>query len=189
MRIANAFARGPDGEPRKIPRVRLVRARTGALFEREELVEPLQEEGTRQVVGGSGGHKAESKAVVASEWPTEGVPWERRRLRDRACGPAPPRDGDLFGERQSGMPTFKVADPLRDEELSEVARAGAERLLAEDATLSWPEHRRMQETLRRQLWEGAGVVSGGVRGQVSGADWLRLIATAAAASGRVLLQR
>ncbi len=87
------------------------------------------------------------------------------------------------------MPTFKVADPLRDEELSEVARAGAERLLAEDATLSWPEHRRMQETLRRQLWEGAGVVSGGVRGQVSGADWLRLIATAAAASGRVLLQR
>ena len=106
-----------------------------------------------------------------------------------AGAPAPPRDGDLFGERQSGMPTFKVADPLRDEEQSEVARAGVERLLAEDATLWWPEHRRMQETLRRQLWEGAGVVSGGVRGQVSVADWLRLIATAAAASGRVLLQR
>ena len=27
--------------------------------------------------------------------------------------------GDLFGERQSGVPTFRVADPLRDEALSE----------------------------------------------------------------------
>ncbi|MBL8997466.1 MAG: ATP-dependent DNA helicase RecG [Gemmatimonadetes bacterium] len=58
--------------------------------------------------------------------------------------------GDLFGERQSGVPTFKVADPLRDTELSDLARAAAERLLAEDPTLGRPEHRRMQETLRRQ---------------------------------------
>ncbi|MDH5234083.1 MAG: ATP-dependent DNA helicase RecG [Gemmatimonadota bacterium] len=58
--------------------------------------------------------------------------------------------GDLFGERQSGVPTFKVADPLRDEELSEVARAGAERLLAEDPTLSRPAHQAMQQVLRRQ---------------------------------------
>lgn len=58
--------------------------------------------------------------------------------------------GDLFGERQSGVPTFKVADPLRDTELSDLARAAAERLLAEDPTLGRPEHKRMQETLRRQ---------------------------------------
>jgi ATP-dependent DNA helicase RecG len=58
--------------------------------------------------------------------------------------------GDLFGERQSGVPTFRVADPLRDEELSEVARAGAERILAEDPTLAKPANKRMQETLRRQ---------------------------------------
>lgn len=57
--------------------------------------------------------------------------------------------GDLFGERQSGVPTFKVADPLRDEELSELARAGAERLLAEDPELKAPVHRKLQETLRR----------------------------------------
>ena len=57
--------------------------------------------------------------------------------------------GDLFGERQSGVPTFRVADPLKDEELSEVARVGAERVLAEDPDLSKPAHRRMQEMLRR----------------------------------------
>jgi ATP-dependent DNA helicase RecG len=58
--------------------------------------------------------------------------------------------GDLFGERQSGVPTFKVADPLRDEELSDVARQGAERLLAEDPDLSRKEHKAMHDTLLRQ---------------------------------------
>ena len=43
--------------------------------------------------------------------------------------------GDLFGERQSGVPTFKVADPLRDEALGERAREAAERLLADDPEL------------------------------------------------------
>jgi ATP-dependent DNA helicase RecG len=57
--------------------------------------------------------------------------------------------GDLFGERQSGVPTFRVADPLRDEALSEVARGIAERLLAEDPLLALPAHRRMGEMLRR----------------------------------------
>jgi ATP-dependent DNA helicase RecG len=58
--------------------------------------------------------------------------------------------GDLFGERQSGVPMFKVADPLRDEQLSDVARAGAERLLARDPALKRPEHAGLHETLRRQ---------------------------------------
>ncbi|HEY2025893.1 MAG TPA: ATP-dependent DNA helicase RecG [Gemmatimonadaceae bacterium] len=44
--------------------------------------------------------------------------------------------GDLFGERQSGVPTFKVADPLRDEALGERAREAAEKLLARDPELS-----------------------------------------------------
>jgi ATP-dependent DNA helicase RecG len=43
--------------------------------------------------------------------------------------------GDLFGERQSGVPTFRVADPLRDELLNEQARRAADRLLAEDPEL------------------------------------------------------
>lgn len=58
--------------------------------------------------------------------------------------------GDLFGERQSGVPMFKVADPLRDEELGEVARQGAMALLAADPELRKPEHQGMQEVLRRQ---------------------------------------
>lgn len=58
--------------------------------------------------------------------------------------------GDLFGERQSGVPTFKVADPLRDAELSDAAREGAERLLEMDPELKRPEHKRMQDVLRRQ---------------------------------------
>jgi len=57
--------------------------------------------------------------------------------------------GDLFGERQSGVPTFKVADPLRDEALGERARLAAERLLAHDPDLGAPE----QAGLRRVLGE------------------------------------
>jgi ATP-dependent DNA helicase RecG len=48
--------------------------------------------------------------------------------------------GDLFGERQSGVPTFRVADPLRDEELSARAREAAEQLLADDPELRHGEH-------------------------------------------------
>jgi ATP-dependent DNA helicase RecG len=57
--------------------------------------------------------------------------------------------GDLFGERQSGVPTFRVADPLRDEELGERARYAAEQLLARDPELTRPEH----AGLRRQMGE------------------------------------
>ena len=58
--------------------------------------------------------------------------------------------GDLFGERQSGVPMFKIADPLRDEALSDVARGCAINLLERDPDLRRPEHAGMQETLRRQ---------------------------------------
>jgi ATP-dependent DNA helicase RecG len=57
--------------------------------------------------------------------------------------------GDLFGERQSGVPAFKVADPLRDEELGERARDAAERILERDPDLDRPEH----ASLRRILGE------------------------------------
>ena len=57
--------------------------------------------------------------------------------------------GDLFGERQSGVPTFKVADPLRDEALGERARAAAESLLARDPDLADAS----QAGLRRVLGE------------------------------------
>ena len=48
--------------------------------------------------------------------------------------------GDLFGERQSGVPTFRIADPLRDEALNDRARAAAGALLARDPGLDLPDH-------------------------------------------------
>jgi ATP-dependent DNA helicase RecG len=57
--------------------------------------------------------------------------------------------GDLFGERQSGVPTFRIADPVRDEELNERARAAASSLLSGDPGLERAEH----AALRRVLGE------------------------------------
>ena len=57
--------------------------------------------------------------------------------------------GDLFGERQHGLPAFRVADPLRDEELNSIARVAADRLLGEDPELLLAEH----APLRRVLGE------------------------------------
>jgi ATP-dependent DNA helicase RecG len=55
--------------------------------------------------------------------------------------------GDLFGERQSGLPTFRVADPLRDEALNEAAREAAEGLLARDPELDQPRHTGLRRVL------------------------------------------
>jgi ATP-dependent DNA helicase RecG len=55
--------------------------------------------------------------------------------------------GDLFGERQSGVPTFRVADPLRDELLNEQARTAADRLLATDPELERPENAPMRRVM------------------------------------------
>lgn len=55
--------------------------------------------------------------------------------------------GDLFGERQSGVPTFRIADPVRDEVLNERARAAAESLLSGDAGLDAPANARLRRVL------------------------------------------
>jgi ATP-dependent DNA helicase RecG len=45
--------------------------------------------------------------------------------------------GDLFGERQSGVPTFRIADPIgRDADLNETARELAAQVLERDPDLS-----------------------------------------------------
>ena len=55
--------------------------------------------------------------------------------------------GDLFGQRQSGVATFRVADPLRDEHLSEAAHAAATAVLAKDPELDLAEHAPMRRVL------------------------------------------
>jgi ATP-dependent DNA helicase RecG len=57
--------------------------------------------------------------------------------------------GDLFGERQHGEAMFKVADPMRDEELNARAMAAAAEMLGADPELRAPEH----AELRRRLGE------------------------------------
>jgi ATP-dependent DNA helicase RecG len=57
--------------------------------------------------------------------------------------------GDLFGERQSGVATFKIADPLRDEALNDRAREAASKLLDQDPSLAQAEH----AALRRVIGE------------------------------------
>ena len=57
--------------------------------------------------------------------------------------------GDLFGERQSGVATFKIADPLRDEALNDRAREAAAKLLDQDANLELEAH----APLRRVIGE------------------------------------
>ncbi|HEX9310722.1 MAG TPA: hypothetical protein VF887_07905, partial [Gemmatimonadaceae bacterium] len=44
--------------------------------------------------------------------------------------------GNLFGEEQSGEATFRIADPVRDEDLNLKARVAAEELLALDPELT-----------------------------------------------------
>jgi ATP-dependent DNA helicase RecG len=55
--------------------------------------------------------------------------------------------GDLFGERQSGVPTFRIADPLRDEALNDRAREAAATLLGRDPSLDRPEHAALRRVL------------------------------------------
>jgi ATP-dependent DNA helicase RecG len=55
--------------------------------------------------------------------------------------------GDLFGERQSGEPTFRIADPLRDELLNDHAREAAAGLLERDPDLVLAEHAPLRQIL------------------------------------------
>jgi ATP-dependent DNA helicase RecG len=55
--------------------------------------------------------------------------------------------GDLFGEQQSGVATFRVADLLRDEELIAKARVIADRLLRSDPELTAPAHAGLRRAL------------------------------------------
>lgn len=58
--------------------------------------------------------------------------------------------GDLFGQRQHGEATFRIADPFRDVELNELARQGAARLLRRDPNLSSRENAPIHAVLSKR---------------------------------------
>jgi ATP-dependent DNA helicase RecG len=62
--------------------------------------------------------------------------------------------GDLFGERQSGVPTFRVADPMRDEALGDAARHAATKLLERDPTLTSPANEKLKRVLGARYSRG-----------------------------------
>jgi len=55
--------------------------------------------------------------------------------------------GNLFGEEQSGEATFKIADPVRDEDLNIKARVAAELLLDRDPELTAKENAGIRKVL------------------------------------------
>ena len=55
--------------------------------------------------------------------------------------------GDLFGEQQSGEPTFRVADPFRDEALNVIAQEEAGALVAADPQLERAENQGVRRAL------------------------------------------
>ncbi|MGH7605626.1 MAG: ATP-dependent DNA helicase RecG [Gemmatimonadaceae bacterium] len=55
--------------------------------------------------------------------------------------------GNLFGQEQSGEATFRIADPLRDEELNIKARTGAEMILTRDPELVTKENAGIRKVL------------------------------------------
>jgi ATP-dependent DNA helicase RecG len=58
--------------------------------------------------------------------------------------------GDLFGERQSGLPMLRVADPIRDEKLNVQAREAASTVMQRDPELKAPEHRALRKVLSQR---------------------------------------
>ncbi len=59
--------------------------------------------------------------------------------------------GDLFGERQSGVPTFRIADPIeRDAELNEVAHTVAADVLQRDPELASKANAGLARVLRER---------------------------------------
>jgi ATP-dependent DNA helicase RecG len=55
--------------------------------------------------------------------------------------------GNLFGQEQSGEATFRIADPVRDEELNVTAREAAEKILERDPDLTARENGGIRKVL------------------------------------------
>lgn len=90
------------------------------------------------LLGDVGEDSAERLAIFTAT--DDGFEIARQDLRLRGMG-------DLFGQRQSGEATFRIADPLRDEALNFLARAEAERVLEADPDLASNENTGIKQVL------------------------------------------
>ncbi|MFI5238287.1 MAG: ATP-dependent DNA helicase RecG [Gemmatimonadales bacterium] len=90
------------------------------------------------LLGDVGDDSAERLSIFTST--EDGFEIARQDLRLRGMG-------DLFGQRQSGEPMFRIADPLRDDALNFRARAEAERVLESDPDLVSAEHAGIRKML------------------------------------------
>ncbi len=64
--------------------------------------------------------------------------------------------GDFLGTRQSGLPAFKYADILRDQDLLEKAKSYAEQIITLDPKLEKPEHKALRAKFEAYLEEKSG---------------------------------
>jgi ATP-dependent DNA helicase RecG len=69
--------------------------------------------------------------------------------------------GDFFGTKQSGSPTFRLADMSRDAKLLELAREEAHRLYDADPQLAKPAHAALGRWFRGVLDEAAVTLKSG----------------------------
>src|SRR2546425_13221710 len=68
--------------------------------------------------------------------------------------------GEMLGTRQHGLPDLRIADPLADVAILELARDEARRLLADDPGLSRREDAALQRQGRRRVVGRAAVPAG-----------------------------
>jgi len=59
--------------------------------------------------------------------------------------------GEILGIRQSGLPEFKIADMIRDEEVLKIARKSAFDLVSEDPDLEKQEHRLLKDEMAKKF--------------------------------------
>lgn len=59
--------------------------------------------------------------------------------------------GEIYGTKQSGVPSLRVADILRDAELLELARQEAFRTIQTDPQLQHPQHRLLPSAMKRNM--------------------------------------
>lgn len=69
--------------------------------------------------------------------------------------------GDFFGTKQSGSPTFQLADLQRDMGLLELARQEARALFAQDPKMEAPEHRPLRAYFQTILAQAAATLKSG----------------------------